>query len=106
MSKIPAQRSEDIAIGCSCGTGTCEDCAREMRGTILAVRQLHRPVKPHPRGLEVCEACTSLAILREPVGTAAARSGGRTAGVAWPCATIRLLDRKGAPLAYGPSATA
>lgn len=100
MAQGNAPRSEDIAIGCSCGTGLCEDCAREMRGTILAVRQLHRPVKPHPRGLEVCEACTSLAVLREPVGAS------KRAGVAWPCATIRLIDRKGAPLAYGPSATA
>jgi len=82
---VSAPRSESIAIGCSCGNGTCEDCAREMRAAILAVRQLHRPVKPHPRGVEVCNACSGLGVLT-----------GKSAGVAYPCATIRTLEAKGA----------
>lgn len=90
---MSGQRSEDISIGCSCGTGTCEDCAREMRAAIVAVRQLHRPVKPHRGGMEVCNACTSLAILREPVR---ALQNGKSAGVAYPCATIRVMEARGA----------
>lgn len=79
---------------CSCGNGLCTDCARDMRTVILRVRQLHRPVKPHARGLEVCEACTRLAILREPPGTPM-RGPAAGAGVAYPCATVLALGGAG-----------
>lgn len=85
-------RSEDIAIGCSCGTGTCEDCAREMRAAIVAVRQLHRPITPHPRGLPVCASCSDLKRYRDPLRGGRAVTDDHRAGVAYPCATIRVLD--------------
>lgn len=90
---MSAPRSEDIAIGCSCGTGTCEDCAREMRAAIVAVRQLHRPITPHPRGLPVCASCSELKGYRHPLrGPRLAADERGRAGVAYPCATIRVLD--------------
>jgi len=82
-----------------------------MRAAILAVRQLHRPIKSKVGGsLNVCFACSQL-LATIDVGltgqpTEAFNRSIRNAGVAYPCATIRLLDQKGAPLAYGPSATA
>lgn len=86
----------DLITGCSCSDGTCTDCARDMIAAILAVRQLHRPVKQHSRGIQVCESCTRLAILREPP-TTPMRGPAAAPGVAYPCATIRVLDDKGAP---------
>lgn len=92
------------AIDCSCSNGTCEDCAREMRAAILAVRQLHRPIKPHPRGLEVCNACSELKRYRDPLRGGKPVLDDHRAGVAYPCATIRTLDAKGAPLSGAPTA--
>lgn len=90
MNSLPSQRrSEEIAIGCSCGTGTCEDCAREMRAAIVAVRQLHRPIKRSPHGLEVCKGCTELERIGQPHNP-------KAPGIAYPCATIRTLEAKGA----------
>jgi hypothetical protein len=58
-----------------------------MRAAIVKVRQLHRKVCP--RGLDICEACTSLDILMQ------SKEGRGRAGVAYPCATIRVLDAAG-----------
>lgn len=79
---------------CSCGDGLCADCARDMRRAILNVRQLHRPVKPHPRGLEVCQSCSGLKRYRNPISGKTTTDDHR-AGVAYPCATIRALDGAG-----------
>jgi hypothetical protein len=83
-----------VSSACSCGNGLCEDCARDMRAAILAVRQLHRPIKPHPRGLEVCAACSDLKRYRDPMRGKTFTDDHR-AGVAHPCATIQTLDAKG-----------
>lgn len=71
--------------GCSCGAGLCTDCARDMRRAILNVRQLHRAVKSGPKAIEVCNACSSLRDLLHREKT----------GVAYPCATVRVLDDAG-----------
>jgi len=90
-------RELDASLGCSCGTGTCEDCARDMRRMILNVRQLHRPIKRSSHGLEVCASCTELVRIGE-------RHNPKRPGVAYPCATIRTLDGNGADLSGAPTA--
>lgn len=62
-----------------------------MRAAILRVRQLHRPIRPHPRGLEVCASCSQLQRYRDPVRGKTITDDHR-AGVAYPCATVRVLD--------------
>lgn len=76
--------------GCSCGNGLCEDCARDMIAAIMAVRQLHRPIQRHAGGIQVCKGCTELERIGQPHNP-------KAPGIAYPCATIRTLDAKGAP---------
>lgn len=82
----------ELLTGCSCSDGTCSDCARDMIAAILAVRDLHRPIQRTPGALMVCKGCTEAGRIGMAAPTA------RMAGVAYPCATIRVLDAKGAPL--------
>lgn len=85
MSKTPVPNKN-----CSCVSGTCEDCARDMRAALVAVRAIHQPIQRHPGGLQVCKGCSEAG----RIGMAAPTS--RMAGVAYPCATARALDAHGA----------
>lgn len=54
---------------CSCSTGLCNDCARDMREGIRRVLRLHRTVTR--RSLQVCEVCT----VPEPCATVQSLGG-------------------------------
>lgn len=61
--------------------------ARDLQGQLDKAREIHRPV--NHRGIQVCNACTSLDVLMQTM------SGRGRRGVGFPCPTARALGLGG-----------